>query len=65
MLPAQVALTWGANDLDGTVVEEKIGHMAGADSAQQLARAELTAMIRGCGLTPVERDGLFRPKGAA
>lgn len=62
VLPAQVALTFGANDLDGTVVEEKIGHMAGADSAQAMTRNELTAMIRGCGLTPVERDGLFRPR---
>ena len=36
---AQTALLFGANDLDGTVVEEKIGHMAGADSAAALARA--------------------------
>ena len=58
---AQVALAFGADDFDGTVVEEKIGHMAGAESEQGLARAELEAMIRGCGFTPVERDALFRP----
>ncbi|THB66207.1 MAG: aminofutalosine synthase MqnE, partial [Desulfovibrio sp.] len=58
---AQTALWFGADDLDGTVVEEKIGHMAGAQSEQALSRAELEAMIRGCGLTPVQRDSLFRP----
>ena len=58
---AQAALYYGADDFDGTVVEEKIGHMAGADSEQGLTRAELEAMIRGCGFTPVERDALFRP----
>ena len=58
---AQLALTFGADDLDGTVVEEKIGHEAGADSAQALTRTELEAMIRGAGFTPRERDSLFRP----
>jgi aminodeoxyfutalosine synthase len=58
---AQAALYFGADDLDGTVVEEKIGHMAGVDSPQVLSRGELVAMIEGCGLHPVERDGLFRP----
>ncbi|MGE4553275.1 MAG: aminofutalosine synthase MqnE [Desulfovibrionaceae bacterium] len=58
---AQLALRFGADDLDGTVVEEKIGHEAGADSRQVLTRRELEAMIRGCGLEPVERDALFHP----
>lgn len=58
---AQAALFFGANDLDGTVVEEKIGHMAGADSPQVLTRAELEGKIRGCGLIPVERNGFFQP----
>lgn len=58
---AQVALHFGANDLDGAVVEEKIGHMAGADSEAALTREELRAMIRGAGFTPVERDALFNP----
>lgn len=61
VLQAQAALYFGADDLDGTVVEEKIGHMAGAQSEQALSRAELRAMISACGLHPVERDGLFRP----
>ena len=58
---AQTALNFGADDFDGTVVEEKIGHMAGADSEQGLARTAIEDMIRGCGFTPVERDALFRP----
>lgn len=57
---AQAALHFGADDFDGTVVEEKIGHMAGAESEQALARRELEDMIRGCGFTPVERDSFFR-----
>jgi aminodeoxyfutalosine synthase len=56
---AQAALKFGADDFDGTVVEEKIGHEAGATSEQGLTRSELTDMIRGCGCTPVERDGFF------
>lgn len=58
---AQAALFFGADDLDGTVVEEKIGHMAGAQSEQGLAKSQLEAMIRGMGLTPVERDARFNP----
>ena len=56
---AQAAMFFGADDLDGTVVEEKIGHMAGADSPQTLSRGELEDMIQGCGLIPRERDGFF------
>ncbi|WP_027177210.1 aminofutalosine synthase MqnE [Maridesulfovibrio hydrothermalis] len=56
---AQTALHFGADDFDGTVVEEKIGHMAGASSDQALTRSELEEMIRGCGFTPVERDAAF------
>ncbi len=62
---AQAALFFGADDLDGTVVEEKIGHMAGATSEQGLAKSQLEAMIRGLGLTPVERDARFQPVTAA
>ena len=58
---AQAALFFGADDLDGTVVEEKIGHMAGATSRQGLTKAQLEAMIQGLGLTPVERDARFNP----
>jgi dehypoxanthine futalosine cyclase/putative menaquinone biosynthesis radical SAM enzyme len=58
---AQAALFFGADDLDGTVVEEKIGHMAGATSEQGLSKSQLEAMIRGMDLVPVERDARFRP----
>jgi aminodeoxyfutalosine synthase len=58
---AQVALHFGADDLDGTVIEEKIGHMAGAQSDQALTRAELERVIGEAGFVPVERDCFFRP----
>jgi aminodeoxyfutalosine synthase len=56
---AQTALHWGADDLDGTIVEEKIGHMAGADSAQALSVVELESMIRLSGFEPVRRNAGF------
>lgn len=56
---AQVALHFGADDFDGTVVEEKIGHMAGVNSEQALTRNELEEMIKGCGFIPIERDARF------
>ncbi len=58
---AQVAQRFGADDLDGTVVEEKIYHDAGATTAQSLSRAELLRLIREAGREPVERDTLYRP----
>jgi aminodeoxyfutalosine synthase len=58
---AQAALLFGADDLDGTIMEEHIGHMAGSDAAQALGRRELEDMIRGCGFSPVNRDALFNP----
>lgn len=62
---AQAALHWGADDFDGTVVEEKIGHMAGATSQQCMTRRELEEMIRGCGFVPVQRDSYFNPLNRA
>jgi aminodeoxyfutalosine synthase len=56
---AQVALRFGADDMDGTVVEEKIYHMAGAGTAQQLSRSELERIVREAGFRPVERDTLY------
>jgi aminodeoxyfutalosine synthase len=53
---AQVALRFGADDLDGTVVEEKIYHDAGATTPEHLTRAELERLIRAAGRVPVERD---------
>jgi aminodeoxyfutalosine synthase len=58
---AQIALRFGANDLDGTVVEEKIYHDAGARTAEFTPRAELERLIRAAGRIPVERDTLYRP----
>ncbi len=58
---AQVALRFGADDLDGTVVEEKIYHDAGAKTPQALTRAQLVRLIREAGCEPCERDTLYRP----
>jgi len=60
---SQLCLSWGADDLDGTVVEERIGHDAGSDSAQALTIPELEYAIASSGFTPVRRDGLFREAG--
>jgi len=53
---AQVAQRFGADDIDGTVVEEKIYHDAGATTSQGLRRGELLRLIREAGREPVERD---------
>jgi len=58
---AQIALRFGADDLDGTIVEERIYHDAGATTEQGLRRAELLQLIRKAGREPVERDTLYRP----
>ncbi len=62
---AQVALRFGADDLDGTVVEEKIYHMAGGQTPQGLTRAEIEHLIRQAGRVPVERDSLYNPVAPA
>ena len=56
---AQTALCFGVNDLDGTVIEEQIGHDAGADSPQTIARERIIRLIREAGRVPVERDTLY------
>ncbi|HEU5453441.1 MAG TPA: aminofutalosine synthase MqnE, partial [Terriglobales bacterium] len=58
---AQIAQRFGADDLDGTVVEEKIYHDAGATTPQGLRRKELERLITEAGRVPVERDTLYRP----
>ncbi|HMD98868.1 MAG TPA: aminofutalosine synthase MqnE [Terriglobia bacterium] len=58
---AQVALRFGADDLDGTVVEEKIYHDAGASTPQAMTREEITRLINEAGCDPIERDTLYRP----
>lgn len=61
MKPAQLALWAGADDLDGTLVEEKIGHAAGAKTPTGMTVPELENYIRSAGFTPVQRDTFFSP----
>ncbi len=56
---AQLALSFGADDLDGTVVHEKIYHDAGSDSPQELNVAAIRRLIEEAGRVPVERDTLY------
>src|SRR6516164_9246076 len=56
---AQMALSFGADDIDGTVVHEKIYHDAGSDSPQELSVAEIRRLIEEAGRVPVERDTLY------
>lgn len=57
---AQIALRFGADDIDGTVIEEKIYHDAGAETPQGMRRADLVRLITEAGRVPVERDTLYR-----
>ncbi len=57
---AQIALWYGADDLDGTVQEERIYHMAGSRTPEILTTADIQRLIRVAGRTPVERDTLYR-----
>ncbi|MBT8762816.1 aminofutalosine synthase MqnE [Desulfohalobiaceae bacterium Ax17] len=56
---AQLALWYGADDFDGTIVEEKIGHAAGADTPRGLTVKALCKLIQKAEFTPVERDTFF------
>ncbi len=56
---AQVALGFGVDDLDGTVDEESIFHMAGSTIPQALSGGRSRALIRDAGRIPVERDSLY------
>jgi aminodeoxyfutalosine synthase len=56
---ASVALNFGADDVNGTLGEERIAHAAGAGSPEGLAREQILRMIRDAGKTPVERDALY------
>ena len=58
---AQVSLAFGVNDLDGTVVEEKIGHDAGAQTPQALTKDGIISLIKNAAKVPVERDTLYHP----
>jgi aminodeoxyfutalosine synthase len=58
---AQVALSYGADDLHGTIIEEHIFHMAGARSPQLQTEAEMVKAIREAGCTPVQRNTFYEP----
>lgn len=58
---AQVALNFGADDLDGTIIEERITHTAGAKSAKGLTKDQMENMIIKAGFEPVERDSFYHP----
>jgi aminodeoxyfutalosine synthase len=61
---AQTALWFGVDDLDGTVQEEKIYHMAGSRTPESLTTADLQRLIRAAGRSPVERDTLYNVIGS-
>lgn len=61
MKTAQVALSFGADDIHGTIIEEHIFHMAGATSPQLQTEAEMVKAIRETGRTPVQRDTFYQP----
>ena len=56
---SQTALHFGVNDLEGTVVREKIYHEAGAHTAQAMSLEDILKLIRGAGKTPAERDSFY------
>jgi len=59
---AQAALWFGVDDLDGTVQEEKIYHMAGSSTPEGLTMSQLTALVRAAGRQPFERDTFYNVK---
>src|SRR5580698_515701 len=58
---AQIALSYGADDLHGTIIEEHIFHMAGATSPQLQTEADMIKAIREAGRIPVQRDTFYQP----
>src|SRR5437899_4696964 len=58
---AQVALSYGADDLHGTIIEEHIFHMAGAQSPQLQTEAEMLKAIREAGRVPIQRNTFYEP----
>jgi len=57
---SQIALSFGCDDVEGTVVFERIYHEAGAHTAMHLPYMDLVRLIRGAGKVPVERDSLYQ-----
>ena len=56
---AQISLHFGADDIDGTIVEERIMHAAGANTEKGISKEEIIELIKQAGYTPVERDTLY------
>jgi aminodeoxyfutalosine synthase len=56
---AQIALSYGGNEIEGTILEETIMSMAGTDSAQGMTESELIKLIKDAGRQPIERDALY------
>jgi aminodeoxyfutalosine synthase len=59
-----VSLSYGVDDLHGTIMEEKIFHMAGATTPQELTVATLEQAIREAGRDPIQRDSYYRHIGS-
>jgi len=57
---SQLALKFGADDIDGTIIEEKITHSAGGLTGGQLTAEQLSDMIKKAGRVPIERDSFYR-----
>jgi len=60
---AQIALSFGADDMDGTVIEERITHMAGGETEQVLPQSDLIRLIKEAGRCPRQRDTLYNVIG--
>jgi aminodeoxyfutalosine synthase len=58
---AQMALWFGVDDMDGTVQEERIYHMAGAQTPESMTPREIARLIRAAGREPIERDTFYNP----
>jgi aminodeoxyfutalosine synthase len=58
---AQIALKFGADDLDGTIIEERIIHGAGTPTGKGMTRSQMEQLIRDAGREPIERDTLYKP----
>jgi aminodeoxyfutalosine synthase len=56
---SQIALEFGCDDVEGTVVFERVYHEAGADTPMMMSYGELVRFIRAAGKAPVERDSLY------
>jgi aminodeoxyfutalosine synthase len=57
---SQIALHFGVNDIEGTVVREKIYHAVGAHTPQGMTLSQLLQLIRGAGKVPAERDSFYQ-----